>query len=381
MIYLDNAATAFPKPAAVLSQMIQQYARFGGSPGRGGYDLAVQAGDLVDQVREKIARFFKAPESRHVVFANNATDALNLAVQGILKPGDHAVSTRLEHNSVLRQLWHLKDQGRIEYDLAPFHQGGFVDPDELAALIRPNTRLVIVNHASNVLGSIQPLAEIGRVCAERQVPLLVDSAQSAGHIPMDMASWRASAVAFTGHKALMGPSGIGGLVIAPNLEIGITRFGGTGVDSRSLQHTSSYPHRLEAGTLNILGIMGLSAGLDLLSQEGVENIRQRELLLARRLWDGLAGLKNIALYGVPPSDRHVPVIACNVEGKAPLDVGDILDGDFDIAVRTGLHCAPLVHMDIGTGDIGAVRFSIGCHNTVNEIDEAVKAMTRITDRG
>ena len=380
MIYLDNAATAFPKPSGVLDEMVQQYARLGGSPGRGGYDLATEAGEFVEQVRAKVAMFFKAPDSSHVVFANNATDALNLAIQGILQPGDHAVSTRLEHNSVLRQLFHLKEKGWIEYDLAPFHNGGFVDPYELAALIRPNTRLVIVNHASNVLGAVQPLAEIGRLCVERNVPLLVDVAQSAGHIPMDMESWRASAIAFTGHKAMLGPAGIGGLVIAPNLEIGITRFGGTGVDSQSLRHTSTYPHRLEAGTLNILGIMGLSAGLDFLNREGVEKVWERESVLAKRLWDGLAELKVVNLYGTAPSDNHVPVITCNVDEMVPLDVGDILDGDFDIAVRTGLHCAPLVHEDIGTGDTGAVRFSLGHNNTAEEIEEALKAMARIAER-
>jgi cysteine desulfurase/selenocysteine lyase len=380
MIYLDNAATAFPKPPGVLDEMIQQYARFGGSPGRGGYDLAAEAGELVDRVRDKVADFFMAPESSHVVFANNATDALNLAIQGILQPGDHAVSTRLEHNSVLRPLFHLKEQGWIEYDLAPFDNGGFVDPKELASLIRPNTRLVIVNHASNVLGSVQPLSEVGRLCSERRVPLLIDAAQSAGHIFMDMATWGASVAAFTGHKAMLGPTGIGGLVIAPDLEINMTRFGGTGVDSKSLRHTPTYPHRLETGTLNMLGIMGLSAGLDYLDREGIKKIREQEFALAQRLWEGLTGLKGVTLYGTAPSDNHVPVITCNVDGMAPSDVGDILDGDFDIAVRTGLHCAPLVHTDIGTGDTGAVRFSIGCQNTVDEIDETLKAMARIADR-
>jgi cysteine desulfurase/selenocysteine lyase len=380
IIYFDNAATSFPKPSEVLDGMIDSYRRVGVSPGRGGYDLATEAEDLVTRTRLQVARFFGAPDPDRVVFTSNATDALNLALLGMLAPGDHVVSTRLEHNSVLRPLFHLKQLGWINYDLVPFDEKGFVDPDRVAGALRSNTRLVVVSHASNVLGTVQPVAEIGRVCAERSVPLLIDAAQSAGQVPIDMAAWHVSAAAFTGHKALMGPSGIGGLVCSPDLQIKSTRFGGTGLESRSPVHTQTFPHRLEAGTLNLLGIIGLSLGLDLLQRAGIAAIRQREMRLVRRLHEGLAGLKRITLYTQPSDDRRVPLLLCNVEGMSPSDVGTILDGDYGIAVRTGLHCAPLVHADLGTDPRGAVRFSIGFFNQEEEVDTAVAAMADISHK-
>ena len=232
LIYLDNAATTFPKPRGTLNRMVETYQRMGVSPGRGGYDLATEAEALVE-AEEEVARLFGAPDPNRVIFAANATDALNLAIQGVLTPGDHVVSTRLEHNSVLRPLYHLREQGLIEYDLMPFDGKGFVDPGDIAGAIRPNTSLVIVCHASNVLGTIQPIPEIGRLCAGKGVPLLIDAAQSAGVVPIDLDAWRVAAVAFTGHKSLLGPTGIGGLIIHPELEVRTTRFGGTGVDSKN----------------------------------------------------------------------------------------------------------------------------------------------------
>lgn len=380
VIYLDNAATTFPKPREVLDRMIESYSRAGVSPGRGSYDLAVEAEDLVAQTRLKLAGFFGAPDPDRVVFASNATDALNLAIQGILGPGDHVVSTRLEHNSVLRPLHHLKERGWIDFDLVPFDSRGFVDPEDVARAIRSNTRLAIVSHASNVLGTVQPVQEIARVCGERGVPVLLDAAQSAGQIPIDMTIWSVSAVAFTGHKALMGPSGIGGLVCSPDLAIKAIRFGGTGVESRSPIHTQTFPHRLEAGTINLLGVIGLSAGLDYLEREGMARIRQREMGLLRRLREGLASLDKVILYTPVESERSVPLTICNVEGLNPMDVGAILDGDYNIAVRTGLHCAPLVHADLGIASTGAIRFSLGRFNTEEDIDATLRAMAEISRR-
>ena len=381
LIYLDNAATTFPKPPDVLARMVETYGRLGASPGRGGYDLAMEAEELVAQTRVKIARFFGAPDPERVVFASNATDALNLAIQGIVGPGDHVVSTRLEHNSVLRPLYHLMERGWIDYDLVPFDGQGFIDPDDVARAIRPNTRLVVVSHASNVLGTVQPVPEIARLCAERNVPLVIDVAQSAGHVTIDMATWRVSAVAFTGHKGLMGPTGIGGLVCSPELNVKSTRFGGTGVESRSPIHTQTFPHRLEAGTLNLLGIIGLSAGIDYLQIEGVDRLHQREMTLFRRLREGLASLPRIVVYGSPPGDCHVPLLLCNVEGLNPSDVGAILDGDYQILVRTGLHCAPLVHADLGTDPRGAIRFSLGSFNTDEDIERTLEAMADLSGKG
>jgi len=377
IIYLDNAATTFPKPRSVLEGMVEAYGRMGVSPGRGGYDLAVEAEERVQAARRQLAQFFGAPDPDRVIFANNATDALNMAIQGWVRPGDHVVSTRLEHNSVLRPLNHLSRQGIIDYDLIPFDGQGFIDPGDVAGAIRSHTRLVIVCHASNVLGTIQPVADIGRICAERDVPLLIDAAQSAGVIPIRMTDWHIAAVAFTGHKSLLGPTGIGGLVLGPELEIQTTRFGGTGVDSKSLIHTQTFPHRLEAGTINLMGIIGLSAGLDYVMSEGLASIHGREMDLLTRLRDGLSGIDCIQRYAMDDLSDHVGLMTLSVDGMDPEDVSAILDGDFGIAVRSGLHCAPLVHETLGTYPQGGVRFSLGPFNTPEEIDRAIEAMAAI----
>lgn len=377
MVYLDNAATTFPKPVEVLEGMVDTYRRIGVSPGRGNHDLAMQADDLVAQTRAKVARFFGASDPDRVVFAANATDALNTLLQGSVGPGDHLVATRLEHNSVLRPLHHLTERAGITYDLAPFDERGFVDPGTIASLIRPNTRAVVLSHASNVLGTIQPIGEIGRACAERGVPLLVDAAQSAGQVPIDMEALGISALAFTGHKSLYGPSGIGGLVLQPGIDVATTRFGGTGMDSASLVHTQAYPLRLEAGTINLLGVIGLSLGIDFVTARGLGEIHAREMALARRLRDGLAENPGIRLYCADDLTDHLAILTANVPGVDPQDVGAILDGDFGIAVRVGLHCAPMVHRDLGTIDRGAVRFSLGVFNTPDDIDRTIEAMNAI----
>jgi cysteine desulfurase/selenocysteine lyase len=377
LIYLDNAATTFPKPLPVLNKMIEIYIRMGVSPGRGSYDLAAEAEEFVIRTRQKMALFFGAPDPDRVIFTSNATDALNLALQGMLRPGDHVVSTRLEHNSVLRPLYHLRHKGIIEYDLISFDGKGFVDPDDITRAIRPDTKLVIMCHASNVLGTVQPVQEIGRLCAECEVPLFIDAAQSAGVIPIDMQSWSVAGVVFTGHKSMLGPTGIGGLVLDQGLGIEPTHFGGTGVDSKSLIHTETFPHRLEAGTLNLLGIIGLSESLDFLGKEGIETIHGREMELLKKLRDGLSFLKGIELYCTEDLSNHVGLLTANVQGIDPADVGAILDADFGIAVREGLHCAPLVHENLGTSPKGGVRFSLGPFTTGEDIDHALAAMAEI----
>jgi len=378
IVYLDNAATTFPKPREALERMIDLYAAKGVSPGRGGYDCAQEADELVYGVRKRLCQFFGGDDPDRVIFASNATDALNLVIQGAVKPGGHVVSSELEHNSVLRPLHHLRGKGLIDYELVPFDGQGFIDPDDVARAIRPNTQFVLLTHVSNVLGTIQPIEAIGAVCREKGVPLILDTAQSAGVIPIDISAWGVSALAFTGHKSLLGPTGIGGLVLRRSFEVQPTRFGGTGIDSQELIHTQTYPHRLEAGTLNILGIIGLMAGLDYLATHRMEAILLREQALARRLWEGLAELKKVKLYGPDRMDRRLGVVLANIEGMIPADVGAILDGDFGIATRVGLHCAPLVHRSLGTGRAGGVRFSVGPFNTGKEIDQAVEAMARIS---
>jgi cysteine desulfurase/selenocysteine lyase len=377
IIYLDNAATTFPKPHEVLSEMHEVYARLGVSAGRGTYDLAAQAEETVSEVRNQICEFFGGDDPERVVFAYNATDALNTLILGLVTPGCHIVSSRLEHNSVLRPLHHLRREGIISYDLVPFDAQGFINPHDVADSIRPETKMVILTHASNVLGTIQPVEEVGIICRESGVPLILDVTQTAGVLPINMKILGVDAVAFTGHKALMGPTGIGGLVLRSGLDIRPTRFGGTGMDSSSLLQTETYPFRLEAGTINLLGIIGLSAGIHYVIKHGLENTYQNEMSLLKRLRDGLAELEPVHMYCGDNLDNHVAVLLCNIEGMDARDLGDILDGDFHVAARSGLHCAPLVHLDLGTSPSGGVRVSPGPFNTSRDVDVVVDAMREI----
>jgi cysteine desulfurase family protein len=377
IVYLDNAATTFPKPREVLERMIDLYSAKGVSPGRGGYDLALEAEEMVSAARRRLCRFFGGDDPARVIFASNATDALNLVIQGVVKPGGHVVSSELEHNSVLRPLHYLRGKGLIDYDLVPFDARGFIDPEDIARAVRANTQFVILTHASNVLGTIQPVEAVGAICQQRGIPLIIDTAQSAGAVPINLSAWGASAVAFTGHKSLFGPTGIGGLVLSRGFDVQTTRFGGTGIESQDPVHTQTYPHRLEAGTINFMGILGLMAGMDYLDSQGMEAITQNEGTLARRLWQGLAQIPRVKLYGTDRLDQRLAVILANVEGMTPADVAAILDGDFGIATRSGLQCAPLVHQRLGTGKAGGVRFSLGPFNTPEDIDLVLEAMGKV----
>jgi cysteine desulfurase family protein len=378
VIYLDNAATTFPKPAFVLKEMIETYMRIGVSPGRGSYDLSVEAEEFVNEVRLQISNFFGGDDPSRVVFTNNATDALNLLIQGLIEPGCHVVSSRLEHNSVLRPLHYFRERGTIHFDLIPFDSQGFINPEEIVRSITSKTIFVILNHGSNVLGTVQPMGQIGALCKERGVPLILDVTQTAGILPIDMKKWGVSAVAFTGHKYLYGPTGIGGLVLNRNLDVRTTRFGGTGLDSDSLIHSQNYPDRLEAGTINLLGVIGLSLGIHYLESLGLEKLYAQEMSLIKQLRDGLSSLKKVRLYCAQSLENHLPLFLCNIQGMDPEQVSTVLDGDFGIATRAGLHCAPFVHQDLGTSPRGGVRFSLGCFNTLEEIDRVVEAMASIS---
>ena len=379
MIYLDNAATTWPKPRKVLDRMVTVFADMGVSPGRGSYDAAITASRFIDQTRTRLARFFNAPDAHRVIFTANATDGLNLALLGMLKSGDHVITTRLEHNSVLRPLHHLQKNKVITCTHVPFDGRGFIPPEEIRQAIGPRTRLVAMTHASNVLGTIQPVAAVGKICKAHGIPLLVDASQSAGQVPVDMEKMGASALVFTGHKSLYGPPGIGGLVLHPELEIHATRFGGTGIHSASLDPPREFPHRLESGTHNLMGIIGLSLALDFITEKGIPRIHHRETTLLKKLVQGLSAINGITLYGgteIHP-DQRLAVVTINLGDMDPAALGAILDGDFDIAVRTGLHCAPLVHETLGTQKKGAVRFSLGQFNTEEDMTHAVKAMEDI----
>ncbi len=375
LIYLDNGATSFPKPDKVYAYMDRFYRNFGVNPGRSGYDLCIEAGAVIDDTRKMLTTFFNGADPDRLCFSYNSTDALNLIIFGMLRPGDHAITTTIEHNSVLRPLYHLSREG-VDVDYVPFDGAGFVDPDEIRKRFRLNTRLVIVNHASNVVGTVQPVRDIGRYCREADIPFAVDTSQSAGKIPIDMEDQFLDVVAFTGHKSLLGPTGIGGLYVREGIEVRHTRAGGSGVRSANRAHLDEYPWRLEYGTHNTVGIAGLNAGLTWVLAKGLDAIHEHEMKLAQMLRDGLAAIPGVILYCQEHLTDHIAVLAFNVDGMDAADVGTMIDVDHNIACRTGLHCAPLVHKQLGTADIrGAVRFSIGPFNTEEHILAAVEAVS------
>ena len=380
LIFLDNGATSFPKPEEVYAFMDNFYRNFGVNPGRSGYDLCMETGELVETTRKMLIKFFNGKDPNRLCFSYNATDALNLIINGMLKKGDHAITTTIEHNSVLRPLYHLYKYNGVEVDYIPFNGKGFVDPDDFPRRIKKNTKLIIVNHASNVIGTIQPIKEIGEHCKERGIPFVIDASQSAGKIPVDIEEMNVDIVAFTGHKSLLGPMGIGGLYVREGIEIKHTRAGGTGVRSAVRTHLDEYPYRLEYGTLNVLGVAGLYAGVKWIEKKGLNNIHNNEMKLTTMLRDGLKDIEGVTLYCQDDLSDHISILPFNVNGLEALNTGTILDVDYNIASRTGLHCAPLVHKQLGTDKIhGAVRFGIGPFNTEEHINTAIKAVREITE--
>jgi len=378
LIYLDNGSTSYPKPDEVYKSMDTFYRNFGVNPGRSGYNLCLKAGDMVKDTRRLLTKFFNGKDSDRLCFSYNSTDSLNLIINGMLEEGDHAITTTIEHNSVLRPLYHLHKFRGVEVDYIPFDRKGFVDPDDFPKKFRKNTKLVIVNHASNVIGTIQPLKEIGQHCRERGIPFAVDSSQSAGKFPIDIEDLNIDMLTFTGHKSLLGPTGIGGLYVGDGIEIRHTRAGGTGIKSELRTHLNEYPYRLEYGTINTIGIAGLNAGVHWIEKKGLENIYEHEMKLTKMLRDGLRDIEGVTMYCQDDLKNHIGVLLFNIDGIEAMTTGSILDNDYNIAARSGLHCAPLIHEQLGTIDIkGAVRFSIGSFNTKNHIKTAVNAVKEI----
>jgi cysteine desulfurase family protein len=352
------------------------------NPGRSTYDLALEAEAMMRNARRKLTELFGGADPNRLVFGYNATDALNLVIFGFLHKGGHVVSTRLEHNSVLRPIAHCVDDFGAEATLVPFDGRGYVDPDEIRRAIRRDTKLVVVNHGSNVIGTVQPVAAVGAVCREAAVPLCIDAAQTAGVVPIDMRAMNVDIVAFTGHKSLVGPMGIGGLCVAPGVTIPHSRAGGTGIKSAERRHPEDYPNRLEFGTPNMMGIAGVYNGVAFIeSQGGPARIHEREMRLARTLWEGLRETPGVQLYCADSLEERTPVFSFNIGEIDPGQVGTRLDVDFHVACRTGLHCAPLVHEGIGTSPRGTVRFSIGPLTKPEDVQAGLDAVRELARGG
>ncbi|MDI7250633.1 MAG: cysteine desulfurase [Bacillota bacterium] len=379
MVYLDNAATSFPKPESVY-RAVDSFLRSSGNPGRGGHALARLAEEAVEAVRLRVARFFHLPSPERVIFTLNATDALNMAIKGYLRPGDHDITTSLEHNSVARPLQSLSERG-VRVTRVTCDQQGLLDLEALDKAITPTTRLVVLTWASNVVGTLQPVPEVARICRRHGVKLLVDAAQAAGHIPIDVQAVGVDMLAASGHKGLMGPPGTGLLLLAPDVDLAPCREGGTGVASHLATQPHFYPQRLESGTPNTAGIVGLGAGLQFLTQVGVDRVAEHEAQLTEALWEGLASVPSVALYGPPGSRGRAALLSFNVEGWDPVEVATVLDQSFGIACRAGLHCAPWAHQALGTFPTGTVRFSVGYFNTMQDVEQAVHAVKAIVASG
>ena len=379
IIYLDNSATAYPKPDAVYKFMDSFYREHGVNPGRSGFDAALEAEEIVMSTRKLLTDFFNADgDSNRLTFSYNASDSLNMIIQGLVSKGDHVVTTMLEHNSVLRPLYHLEMNEVIKVTYIKFDEKGYIDPDDIKKAIRKNTKMVVINHCSNVIGTIQPIAEIGKICKEAGVLLVVDTTQSAGTIPIDMQAMGIDVVVFTGHKCLLGPTGIGGSYVMENVPVKYTRFGGTGVRSAQLTHLEEFPYRLECGTLNLIGVAGLNAGVKWILANGMETLHNKEMLLWEKLRNGIQNIENVITYCADNIENHNAIISFNIKGFEAGDVGTMLDVDYNIAGRTGLQCAPKVHIGLGTDKIhGTVRLSIGPFNTEGHIDKAIEAVKEI----
>lgn len=379
LIYLDNAATSWPKPAGMLSEMIRFQESVGANPGRSGHRLSVEAARIVYDTREKIAEMFGLSDPMRVVFANNATASINLAFSGILKSGDHVITSSMEHNSVMRPLRYMENNG-IELTVVKCDKEGLFDVSEMEKSIKNNTRLVVVNHGSNVCGSFAPIADIGAITGEREILFMIDAAQTAGCVSIDMNEDSIDLVAFTGHKALMGPQGTGGLAIGERVDIKSLNpliRGGTGSKSESEEHPLFLPDKYESGTPNTIGIAGLGAGLDFIRSVGVERIREHELLLTERLIAGLSSLEGVVVYGPKSTQKRNANVSFNINKMPPSDVGFALDERYSILCRVGLHCAPSAHDTIGTFPTGTVRLSIGFFNKEQDVDAAVEAVGEI----
>lgn len=381
MIYFDNAATSWPKPETVPAAMERFLREVGANPGRSGHALSIEAGRVVFDARERVSRLFGLGDPMSVVFTKNATEALNLAIQGLLRPGDHVVTSTMEHNSVLRPLRFLEGQG-VAVTRVPCAVDGALDPDDVARAITAKTRLVVLTGASNVVGTLCPVRAVGEIAAKRDLLFCIDAAQSAGVCEIDVRGMHIDLLAFTGHKSLYGPQGTGGLCVGERAKgrLRPLMFGGTGSASDSDVHPEFLPDCFEAGTLNAVGLAGLVAGLAFVEGRGVEAIRAHEAALAARLVAGLREIPRVRVLGTGDAKRQTAVVSFNLDGWSCSEVATALEERAGICCRVGLHCAPLAHRQIGTFPEGTVRFSLGLFNTQDEIDTALDALRELAAR-
>lgn len=379
MIYLDNAATSFPKPEAVYRAM-DAFARTTlANPGRAGHRMALASEHALNDARHRLNRFLGGQGPERVVFTLNGTDGLNIAFKGFLNPGDHVITSDLEHNSVSRPLVAMASRGEIELTHVSADGEGLLDPDTIRKVIGPKTKLIAITHASNVLGALQPVKEIGAICRERGVTFLVDAAQSVGVVPIDVQAMHIDLLSFPGHKGLFGPTGTGVLYVSPRITLRPWREGGTGGDSSSPQQPVEMPFALEGGTPNVLGIVGMIAGLDFVEKETPEKLRAHEVKLIQKLREKLLAMDGFEVFGPKSPEHKVGALSFRWEGLAAQDLGAILDSQFDIAVRPGLHCAPYIHKSSKSFPDGLVRASPGPFITEADIDALIAALTSICE--
>ena len=376
MIYLDNAATTYHKPQSVIDAVAWAMQGMGNSA-RGSHSGALKAARTVYDARCKAAALFGCSDPSRVVFTSNSTEALNIALSGLFAPGDHVISTDLEHNSVLRPLYRLQAEEGVLLDFVRADRRGCVDYADFESLIRPETKAIVCNHASNLTGNMLDLERVGEICRKHGLLLVVDASQTAGCIPIDVEKTGISVLCFTGHKGLYGPQGTGGMCVAEGVEIRPFKVGGSGVQSFSKTQPAQYPTRLEAGTLNGHGLAGLSAAFDFIAETGVEAIHAKETQLMRRFYDGVKDIPGVTVYGDFSTDDRAAIVALNVKDYESGEVSDELSENYGIATRPGAHCAPRMHEALGTASQGAVRFSFSYFNTESEIDLAIQAILNI----
>lgn len=372
MLYLDNAATTLQKPKCVIDAMMEAMSQ-AGNAARGVNSASLCAARIVTEARQELADFFDFSAPNRVCFTGNATEALNTAIKGFFQPGDHVITTAMEHNSVLRPLFCMQDEGIIRLTVVDADEKGRISYKELEQAVREETRAIVIQHASNVTGNVNDLVRVGEICRRKNVALLVDASQSVGCIPISMKAMNIAVLCFTGHKGLMGPQGTGGLLVREDVDLRPLKEGGSGIHSYDRRQPVDYPEHLEAGTLNTHGIAGLLAAVRFLKKTGVEQIGTHERALAQAFYERLRDIPNVKLYGDNEGER-TGIVTLNIEGYDSGEVSDELMERFAIATRSGAHCAPLAHQALGTVDTGAVRFSFSYYNTMEDVNKAAEAV-------